>query len=111
MRGGQAKKIPFRELCKDSFLSVGRKLTKPNVVLRSWNLGDANCLQLSPAAGGASSNKSISIPPLVFDGVVAESRHTCGFRRARPGGGGGENAFAEDTDAKGDAGRGTGVSR
>ena len=34
-----------------------------------------------------------------------------GFGRARPGGGGGENTFTENTDAKGNVGHRTGVSR
>ncbi|KAF8256574.1 hypothetical protein EI94DRAFT_1710923 [Lactarius quietus] len=90
------------------------KLTKPNVIRRSCRVGKpwvANCLQLLPAVGGASSKRSISIPlstpPLVFSAVVTESRHSCELWRARPGGD--DNALVEETDVNGDAGHGRGM--
>ena len=48
----------------------------------------------------------------IGEGGCGISHHNMwGFGRARPGSGGGENTFTENTDAKGDAGCRTGVSR
>jgi hypothetical protein len=67
------------KLCEDSFWTGLTKLVA--------RVSPEPTASSSSLAAGSASNKSISIPFIIFDGVIAESRHKCGFGRASQAGG------------------------